>query len=129
MTTKIIVPELGPGVTQARVIKWLVTVGDIVKKFEPVVVVETEKATIEVSARVYGTIQELSVAEGSLVSAGTVLGSIQDAFFQDEVFKIHPQDRRFVRQVAKLGLLLILVLAGLALLVILLKEQEIGFLP
>ncbi len=127
METNIIVPELGPGVTQARLIKWRVAVGQQVEQYDPVAELETEKATLEISALAAGVVRELTVAEGATVSAGTVLGSIQNSFLQNAA-QAGPRGQRPVRSFVILGLLLLLVVAGFALLMILLKGQGIGFL-
>jgi pyruvate/2-oxoglutarate dehydrogenase complex dihydrolipoamide acyltransferase (E2) component len=121
MMTKIIVPKLGFGTSQAKVVKWNVAVGDKVKKFEPLVQLETEKAVVEIEALVSGVIQELTVAEGTTVSEGTMLGCIEDSSLQGDVSEISFQTPRFIGSFIKLGILLSLLLVGLTILIILLR--------
>ena len=79
MTTKITVPALGESVTEATVSKWFKQVGDAIAADEPLVELETEKVTVEVPAPVGGTLEDISVAEGSDVAVGAVLGAITEA--------------------------------------------------
>jgi len=70
------VPSLGESVTEATVAKWLKAEGDAVEEDEPVVELETEKATAEVNAPAAGALAEILVAEGEDVEVGTVLARI-----------------------------------------------------
>ncbi len=79
MTTKITVPALGESVTEATVSKWFKQVGDAIAADEPLVELETEKVTVEVPAPVGGTLENISVGEGSDVAVGAVLGAITEA--------------------------------------------------
>ncbi len=72
----ITVPSLGESVTEATVAKWLKAEGDAVEEDEPVVELETEKATAEVNAPAAGALAEILVAEGEDVEVGTVLARI-----------------------------------------------------
>ncbi|MDH3213087.1 MAG: 2-oxoglutarate dehydrogenase complex dihydrolipoyllysine-residue succinyltransferase [Myxococcales bacterium] len=72
----IVVPELGESITEATVLTWLVKAGDAVAADQPLVELETDKATLEIGAPKAGVIGELLVAEGEDVSVGAVLGRI-----------------------------------------------------
>jgi pyruvate dehydrogenase E2 component (dihydrolipoamide acetyltransferase) len=63
-------PELGENLTAGLVTKVLVSVGDSVTVDQPVVELETDKATIEVPVSVAGTITEIRVKSGDTVSVG-----------------------------------------------------------
>ena len=64
MTTDIVVPVLGESVTEATIAKWLKKPGDVVAVDEPVVELETEKATVELGAPAAGVLAEvLDVAQ------------------------------------------------------------------
>jgi len=78
MATDILVPTLGESVTEATVATWLVKPGDTVAVDQPVVELETEKATLEVGAPTAGVLAEVLVAEGEDVEVGAVLGRIDE---------------------------------------------------
>jgi pyruvate dehydrogenase E2 component (dihydrolipoamide acetyltransferase) len=67
-------PNLGEGVTQGDVLRVLVKPGDRVKQDQPVLELETDKATIEVPSTLEGVIKEVKVKAGDKVKPGqTVL--------------------------------------------------------
>jgi 2-oxoglutarate dehydrogenase E2 component (dihydrolipoamide succinyltransferase) len=76
MSVELKVPALGESITEAVVGKWHKKVGDSVKADEPVVVLETDKVTIDVQAPSAGSIDAISFKEGSKVKIGDTLGSI-----------------------------------------------------
>ena len=78
MPIEIRMPELAPDITEADLIAWLVEPGSPVDQGEPVVEIETEKATVEIEAPASGILREILVPQGSLgVVVGTVLGVIE----------------------------------------------------
>ncbi|MGO9832523.1 MAG: 2-oxoglutarate dehydrogenase complex dihydrolipoyllysine-residue succinyltransferase [Myxococcaceae bacterium] len=76
MAVELTVPALGESITEAVVGKWHKKVGDAVKLDEPVVVLETDKVTIDVAAPAAGALSAISHAEGDRVKIGDVLGTI-----------------------------------------------------
>ena len=76
MAVELVVPQLGESITEAVVGTWHKKVGEPVKVDEPVVVLETDKVTIDVPAPAAGTIAAITHAEGETVKIGDVLGSI-----------------------------------------------------
>jgi 2-oxoglutarate dehydrogenase E2 component (dihydrolipoamide succinyltransferase) len=74
MAVEIVVPPLGESVSEATVAKWHKKAGEQVKMDELVVELETDKVTLEVNAPASGTLSEITSAEGSNVSVGTLLG-------------------------------------------------------
>ncbi len=72
------VPQLGESVAEATVAKWFKAVGDTIKRDEPIVELETDKVTLEVPAAASGTLESISVQEGTEVAVGAVLGVIGD---------------------------------------------------
>jgi pyruvate dehydrogenase E2 component (dihydrolipoamide acetyltransferase) len=66
-------PDLGEGLTEAELVKWLVQPGDTVAVDAPVAEVETAKATVEVPSPYAGTVAELHGAEGSTIPVGAPL--------------------------------------------------------
>ena len=65
-----ILPNLGDGVAQGDVLKVLVKAGDTVAVDQPVLELETDKATIEVPSDVAGKVKEVRVKAGDKVKPG-----------------------------------------------------------
>ena len=78
MAKEIRVPALGESVTEATIAKWFKNVGDAVKADEPMVELETDKVTVEVPAPASGKLSSISVAAGTTVNVGALLGSIEE---------------------------------------------------
>ena len=76
MTTKVNLPKPGMGIDEATVLRWLKGIGDKVERGEPIVEVETAKATQEVEAPVSGTITSILVTEGQTAPVNTALALI-----------------------------------------------------
>jgi pyruvate dehydrogenase E2 component (dihydrolipoamide acetyltransferase) len=72
------VPELGENVAQGDVTRVLVKVGDTIAKEQPVVELETDKATIEVPSSVAGTVKEIKVKPGDKVNVGAVILTVDE---------------------------------------------------
>lgn len=68
--SEFIIPNLGDGVAQGDVLKVLVKAGDSLAVDQPVLELETDKATIEVPSNVAGTIKEVKVKAGDKVKPG-----------------------------------------------------------
>jgi len=66
-------PDIGEGVTEGEMVKWLVAVGDSVEADQPVAEIMTDKATVEVPSPISGTVTELVVGEGDIVPIETVM--------------------------------------------------------
>ncbi len=66
-------PELGEGVTEGELIKWLVKPGDVVKADQSVAEIMTDKATVEVPTSKGGTVKELKFKAGDVVKVENVL--------------------------------------------------------
>jgi pyruvate dehydrogenase E2 component (dihydrolipoamide acetyltransferase) len=74
------IPELGENVTSGDVVRVLVKPGDTLAKDQPVLELETDKATIEVPSTVAGTVKDIRVKQGDKVKVGqTVLTVDGDA--------------------------------------------------
>ena len=70
---EILAPASGESVTEADIGEWLVKVGDEVKKDEPVVSLETDKASMDVPSPEDGVIKEIRAEEGTTIAVGDVL--------------------------------------------------------
>jgi len=73
MATEIKLPELGEGIESAQVLSVLVNAGDTVKKDQPVIEVETEKATAEVPTDFDGVVAEVRVKQGDKIQVGQTI--------------------------------------------------------
>ncbi len=79
MTTQTFdLPDLGEGLTEAEVVRWLVAVGDTVVVDQPIVEVETAKSIVEVPSPFAGTVSELHGEEGRVMEVGRPLISVTD---------------------------------------------------
>jgi len=76
MAHKITLPEMGEGVIEGTLARWLVKKGDRVEQYAPIAEVETDKVTTETTTDTGGTILELRVREGETIPVGTVLAVI-----------------------------------------------------
>ncbi|MBX9944754.1 MAG: biotin/lipoyl-binding protein, partial [Reyranella sp.] len=65
MSINILMPALSPTMTEGKLAKWHVKVGDVVKSGQVICEIETDKATMEVEAVDEGRIGQLVVAEGA----------------------------------------------------------------
>jgi pyruvate/2-oxoglutarate dehydrogenase complex dihydrolipoamide acyltransferase (E2) component len=73
MATKVTLPQMGEGVTDATVTKWLKKEGDEVKEYDPLVEVNTDKVDTEIPSPVSGTVLKIMQTEGSTVPVDSVL--------------------------------------------------------
>jgi pyruvate dehydrogenase E2 component (dihydrolipoamide acetyltransferase) len=72
-------PDLGEGIAEAEIRKWLVKQGDLVEEHQSVVEVETEKAVVEVPSPKGGTVLKINGEEGDIIKVGEVLLVIGEA--------------------------------------------------
>jgi 2-oxoglutarate dehydrogenase E2 component (dihydrolipoamide succinyltransferase) len=77
MATEIKVPTLGESVTSATVARWMKHEGDAVAIDEPLVELETDKVTVEVSAPTAGVLRSIVAPEGSEVPVGALLATLE----------------------------------------------------
>ena len=72
-----LLPDLGEGLTEAEVVRWLVAEGDVVAVDQPVVEVETAKSMVEVPSPYAGRVVALHAAEGETVEVGRPLITVR----------------------------------------------------
>ena len=70
---EVVAPSSGESVTEADIGEWLVKVGDQVNTDDPLVSLETDKASMDVPAPTSGVIKEIRAQEGTTVNVGDVL--------------------------------------------------------
>ncbi|PSS43936.1 branched-chain alpha-keto acid dehydrogenase subunit E2 [Arthrobacter woluwensis] len=78
MSREFLLPDLGEGLTEAELVRWLVAVGDSVTIDQPVAEVETAKAVVEVPSPFAGTVAVLHGAEGETLDVGKPLITIDE---------------------------------------------------
>jgi pyruvate dehydrogenase E2 component (dihydrolipoamide acetyltransferase) len=71
-------PEIGEGVVEGEIVKWLVHEGDIISEDQPVAEIMTDKATIEVTTPKSGKVVSRHGAEGDVVAVHAPLLEIDD---------------------------------------------------
>jgi pyruvate/2-oxoglutarate dehydrogenase complex dihydrolipoamide acyltransferase (E2) component len=71
-------PDLGEGLTEGEVARWLVSVGDEIAEDQPLVEIQTDKTTVEIPSPAAGLVSRILVAEGEVAPVGTVLVVIGD---------------------------------------------------
>jgi pyruvate dehydrogenase E2 component (dihydrolipoamide acetyltransferase) len=66
-------PDLGEGLTEAEIARWLVAEGDTIAEDQPLVEVQTDKTTVEIPSPREGTVLKILVGEGEVAPVGAVL--------------------------------------------------------
>jgi pyruvate dehydrogenase E2 component (dihydrolipoamide acetyltransferase) len=75
-------PELGENIEKGDVVRVLVSVGDVIAVDQPVLELETDKATIEVPSSVAGVVKSIAVKQGDKIKVGAVVLSVDDSASQ-----------------------------------------------
>jgi pyruvate/2-oxoglutarate dehydrogenase complex dihydrolipoamide acyltransferase (E2) component len=66
-------PDLGEGLTEGEISRWLVAEGQEVAEDDPLVEIQTDKTTVEIPSPAAGTVTRILVEEGKVVPVGTLL--------------------------------------------------------
>jgi pyruvate dehydrogenase E2 component (dihydrolipoamide acetyltransferase) len=66
-------PDLGEGLTEGEIARWLVTVGQEIAEDDPLVEIQTDKTTVEIPSPAAGVVSQILVEEGAVVPVGTLL--------------------------------------------------------
>src|SRR5207247_6587539 len=66
-------PDVGEGLTEGEVARWLVAEGQEIAEDDPLVEIQTDKTTVEIPSPAGGTVARILVQEGDVVPVGTVL--------------------------------------------------------
>src|SRR5215475_4275341 len=69
-------PDVGEGLTEADIVKWLVQPGDAISINQIIVEIETAKALVELPSPYEGVVQDLLVSEGETADVGTPIISV-----------------------------------------------------
>src|SRR5712691_6326194 len=76
MATHVILPALGMSQDTGKIVQWLKAEGEQVTKGEPLVEIETDKATVEIEAPADGMLTHIAATAGDDVPVGQVIASI-----------------------------------------------------
>src|SRR5262245_29903187 len=70
-------PDIGEGVAEGEIVRWMVKVGDRVREDQPLVEVMTDKASVEIPSPRTGVIAALLAEEGQVVNVGATIVAIE----------------------------------------------------
>lgn len=73
-----VLPDLGEGITEGEIRKWLVKEGDAIEEHQIVLEIETDKAVVEVPSPRSGRVSKINKEEGEIAKVGEVLMTIAD---------------------------------------------------
>src|SRR6476661_11172412 len=73
MPVELVVPSVGESITEVEIGDWLKNPGEQIHQDEPVVVIETEKVTVELPAPASGSITSMLKHKGDKASVGEVI--------------------------------------------------------
>ncbi len=77
MIYEFVLPDLGEGITEGEIRKWLVKEGDAVQEHQDILELETDKAIVEIPSPKQGTVLQINKDEGEVVNVGEVLLKIE----------------------------------------------------
>lgn len=92
MIKEIILPDLGEGIDSAEVSEILVKVGDTIKEEDSIIILESEKASMEIPTDSAGTVKEIAVVAGDEVGPGAVLIKIEVGAEKEETQTDQPKE-------------------------------------
>jgi pyruvate/2-oxoglutarate dehydrogenase complex dihydrolipoamide acyltransferase (E2) component len=78
-TVEFRLPDVGEGIHEAEIVKWLVQEGERVQEFDPIVEVQTDKALVELPAPASGYIAEIVATPGTIARVGDVIVRIDQS--------------------------------------------------
>lgn len=78
MSFHVTMPEMGEGVIEGTLVKWLINEGDTIQEGDAILEIETDKVTVEVNAETSGTVQQIIASVGDVVNVGETLAIIDD---------------------------------------------------
>ena len=89
-TSKMMVPDMG-GAVEVEVIEICVAVGDVISEGDSIVVVETDKASMEIPASIAGVVKSIALKEGDTCSLGDLMVEIETDSTPDEAKEAEPE--------------------------------------
>ena len=77
MEVEIVMPRLGQEMTEGTIVEWYKKEGDWIEKGEPLFLVETSKATMDVESEVTGILKKILVNEAGVAAVGETVAIIE----------------------------------------------------
>ena len=71
-------PDIGEGIHEGEIAKWMVAEGDEIKEDDVLAEIQNDKAMVEIPSPVDGTVKTIHVGEGEVTTVGTVIVTIDD---------------------------------------------------
>ena len=93
MPVELVVPSVGESITQVEIGDWLKSPGDAVAQDDPVVVIETDKVTVELPAPASGTITKMLKKKGEKAAVGDVIGYMEPNGAKGDPDRAKPQEK------------------------------------
>jgi pyruvate dehydrogenase E2 component (dihydrolipoamide acetyltransferase) len=97
-----VLPDLGEGITEGEIRKWLVKEGDAIEEHQTVLEIETDKAIVEVPSPKKGRVLKINKDIGDIAKVGEVLMSIAE---EDEAVEEKPKPEERPKSVSVVGVL------------------------
>ncbi len=98
MITKLVLPKLGWTMEEGKIIKWLKQEGSEIKKREPILMIETDKVSLEIESPIDGFLRKIIIQENQTVPVGTVI-----AILSDNLEEKIPQDIESLKEVIEVS--------------------------
>ncbi len=96
-------PDLGEGLTEGEIARWLVQEGQVIAEDDPLVEIQTDKTTVEIPSPAAGKVARIMVGEGDVVSVGTVLVVIGEDGVEPTAAVAEPQRIRATPLIRKIA--------------------------
>ncbi len=87
MAVELKVPTVGESITEVQIGEWLKAEGESAKQDEPVLMIETDKVTVELPAPVSGKITKIVLQEGATAAVGDVVGYMEEGAVEESAPK------------------------------------------
>jgi pyruvate dehydrogenase E2 component (dihydrolipoamide acetyltransferase) len=110
-------PDLGEGLTEGEVARWLVSEGQEIREDDPLVEIQTDKATVDIPSPYEGTVLSILVAEGEVVPVGTelvLIGEPGESVAASEIVSDRPERAQATPVVRRIAQELAVDLASVA---------------
>ena len=84
MSFKFKLPDVGEGMAEGEIVKWLVAEGDTIEEEDSIVEIQNDKSVEEIATPVSGTVKKIMVEEGTVATVGQVIIEIDAPGYEDE---------------------------------------------